>query len=103
MPVMMSCMHYDITLTAVRMGVQVAGFARRHLLSRGQLFAGHFFVNLLDLRAYRALGVTGDAGVGLERGRDLPDRIANLLRRLFGFDQLAYFFAQRAEIFLLII
>src|SRR5215471_12773192 len=90
-------------MMAVRLGVQVAGFARSGLLGGGQFMAGHLFVNLLDVREYGAFGVAGDARVGLDRGRDLPHRVADLLRRLFSLDQFADFFAQRSEIFLLIV
>src|SRR5262245_53351388 len=102
MTVMAAPPHYDIALMAVRLGMEVAGLAR-DLLRRGQLLACHLFVNLLDVRERRPLGVAGDARVGFERGLDLLDRIANLLRRLISIDQLAYFFSQRAEIFLLIV
>src|SRR5262249_33194950 len=102
MTVMSPPLHHEIILMAVRDGVQVASFARR-LLRRRQLLAGHLFVNFLDVRERGTLGVAGDARVGFERVLDLFDRIAHLLGRLFGFDELAHLFAQRAEIFLLIV
>src|SRR5687767_15388473 len=102
MTVMGAPPHYEIALMAVRHGMQVMSLARG-LLRRGQFLAGNLFVNLLDVRERRAFGVAGDARVGFERGLDLLDRIANLLGRLLGLDQLANLFAQRAEIFLLVV
>src|SRR5262245_66691704 len=102
MAVMATPPHYEIALMAVRLGMQVSGLARG-LLRRGQLLAGHLFVNLTDVLKRRTLGVAGDARVGLERCLDLLDRIVDLLRRLFGFDQLAHFLSQRAYILLLIV